>query len=89
MPTKHRRHAITETPRVKEALDTLREELDGERVDLGELVVLGAREKSRRLRLESDEVVRLRHELAEKIRRRELDVDPDLADEARRSWIPE
>lgn len=86
MPTKHRRHAITETPRVKEALDALREEMDGDRVDLGELVVLGAREKSRRLRLDSKQAVSLRHELAEKIRRREdLGVDVEAADEVRRT----
>jgi hypothetical protein len=45
MPTKRRRHAITETPPLQEALDALRTELDGQRLDLSELVILGAREK--------------------------------------------
>lgn len=41
---------ITETPPVKEALDHLREKLrPDEKVDFGELVVLGAEVKARRL----------------------------------------
>jgi len=89
MPTKHKRHAITETPDVKSALDPLRAELNGERLDLTELVVLGAQTKLASLRLaQEDREVKLKR-LAEKIRRRELDVDPALADEAKRSWLPE
>ncbi|MBA3304938.1 MAG: hypothetical protein H0U25_03315 [Thermoleophilaceae bacterium] len=87
MPTKHRRHAITETPRVKEALDPLRAELNGERLDLGELVVLGAQAKLADLRVAQEDRIAKLERLAEKIRRRELDVDPVLADEAKRSWI--
>jgi len=89
MPTKHKRHAITETPDVKSALDPLRAELNGERLDLTELVVLGAQTKLASLRVaQEDREVKLKR-LAEKIRRRELDVDPALADEAKRSWLPE
>ncbi len=89
MPTKHKRHAITETPDVKSALDPLRAELNGERLDLTELVVLGAQTKLASLRAaQEDREVKLKR-LAEKIRRRELDVDPALADEAKRSWLPE
>lgn len=49
MPTKRPRHGITETPLVQAALDELRKELRDQRLDLGELVVLGAREKLLRL----------------------------------------
>ena len=85
MPTKHPRHAITETPPVKEALDKLRAELNGERLDFAELVIMGAREKTELLRLDSDRAVKLRHQLADKIRRGELDVDPQAAEEVRRT----
>ncbi len=87
MPTKHKRHAITETPRVKQALDPLRAELDRERLDLGELVVLGAEAKLAELATASDTSNRKLEQLAERIRRRELDVDPQLAEEAKRSWV--
>jgi hypothetical protein len=50
VPTTRPRHMITETPPVKEALDHLREKLrPDEKVDFGELVVLGAELKARRL----------------------------------------
>ena len=55
MPTKHRRHAITETPQVKEALDKLRRELGTDSVPLADIVILGAEEKVRRLHAERDE----------------------------------
>ncbi len=86
MPTKHRRHAITETPRVKEALDPLRAHTD-ERLDLAELIVLGAEAKLAKLRLAQEEDDASLHALADKIRTGRLDVDPELADEAKRSWI--
>ena len=85
MPTKRPRHAITETPPVKEALDKLRAELNGERLDFAELVIMGAREKTELLRLGSDRAVKLRQQLADKIRRGELDVDPQAAEEVRRT----
>lgn len=46
MPTTRTRHTITETPRVKDALDELRAELGSQRIDLTELVMLGARLKA-------------------------------------------
>lgn len=88
MPTKRRRHAITETPPVEAALDELREELNGERIDLGELVILGAREKLARLRAEENRNAELRRELADAIRNRELTpVDLEVAAEARRGRV--
>ncbi len=86
MPTKRRRHAITETPKVQEALDRLRGELGEDRLDLGELVVLGADEKLTRLRSEGERSRVARAQIADWIRSGELPVDPESADEARRSW---
>jgi hypothetical protein len=40
---------VTETEPVQEALDQLRAKLNGERIDFAELVILGARAKTRRL----------------------------------------
>ena len=68
MPTKHPRHSITETPRVREALEPLRRR--GVRVDYGDLVVLGAEERLRRLDAEqTDEQrkARLRRQLVEQL----------------------
>jgi hypothetical protein len=88
VPTKRRRHAITETPPVEEALNDLRGELNGERVDLGELVILGAREKLARLRAKELRNAELRRELANAIRNRELTpIDPEVAAEARRGRV--
>jgi hypothetical protein len=89
VPTKHRRHAITETPAVKEALDELRKELGTERVPLAEVVVLGAEEKVRRLRSGRDEALAAGKQIAEWIRTRTVPVDPDAAEEVRRTgWTP-
>jgi hypothetical protein len=85
MPTKRRRHAVTETPPVQAALDELRRELGEEAVHLPELVILGAREKLARLRAERRHMTEGRLRLAERIRSRELPVDADAADEVRRS----
>jgi hypothetical protein len=88
MPTKRRRHAITETPPVQAALDDLRDALAGERVDVAELVILGAREKLAQLRKGELKRMRLRHRLAERVRTRSLPVDPIAADEVRRTgWV--
>ena len=89
MPTKHPRHAITETPRVKEALDALRAELNGERPDLADLVVVGAQAKLARLRSDDQRRRALREDLVKRIRSRDLDLDPALADEAKRAGLPE
>ncbi|MGI8846525.1 MAG: hypothetical protein ACR2HC_10235 [Thermoleophilaceae bacterium] len=86
MPTDRRRHAITETPPVQEALDRLRSELGADRVDLGELVVLGADEKLARLRGDRERPRAARARLAGWIRSGEVPVDPAAADEVRCSW---
>jgi hypothetical protein len=84
MPTQHRRHAITETPPVKAALDELRDELGETRIEFGELVILGAHQKLAQLRGDRDDTAALRRRLATRIRRRELPVDGSAADEVRR-----
>jgi hypothetical protein len=53
---------------VQEALDELRAKLNGGRIDFGELVVLGARAKARRLPDQSEKARRARKELADWIR---------------------
>lgn len=89
MPTKRRRHAITETPPVEEALSALREESGEERVELGELVILGAREKLERLRSERAGGGEALRRLVERIRARDIPVDLEAADEVKRSgWAP-
>jgi hypothetical protein len=84
MPTQHRRHAITETPPVKAALDELREQLGDARIEFGELVVLGAHQKVAQLRAARDDTASRRRELAERIRHRDIPVDRAAADEVRR-----
>lgn len=59
---------VTETPPVQEALDELRRELGDDRVELPELVVRGAREKTRELRRRSQSVQDARLRLARSIR---------------------
>ena len=83
MPTKRRRHAITETPPVQAALDELRAALGQDRVELGELVVLGAGAKLATLRAEREGESALRRRLADRIRSRELPVSLEAADEVR------
>ena len=85
MPTRRRRHAITETPPVQAALDELRQALGDDRVEMGELVILGANEKLSRVRAEQDETAVLRRRLADRIRRRAITADRAAADEVRRS----
>jgi hypothetical protein len=46
MPTRHRRHTITETPPVERALRRLRTLTPGHRIDLKELLVIGANAKA-------------------------------------------
>jgi hypothetical protein len=90
MPTNRRRHAITETPAVEAALDELRRELGTERVELGELVVLGAGAKLAVLRGEREANMDLRRRLAQRVRSRDTGADPAAADEVRRSgWARE
>jgi hypothetical protein len=85
VPTRRRRHAITETPPVQAALDELRQALGSERVEMGELVILGAQEKLARVRAEQGDAAALRQRLADRVRRREIPVDRAAADEVRRS----
>src|SRR3954462_11515716 len=85
IPTKHPRHAITETPPVRAALDELRGELGQSRVELGELVILGANAKLAQLRAQRADVAERRRELADRIRRADLELDVAAADEVRRS----
>jgi len=70
---------------VREALDELRGELGHQRVELGELVILGANAKLAQLREERANVTERRKDLADRIRRRSLPLDVEAADEARRS----
>jgi hypothetical protein len=70
VPTTRPRHTITETPPVHEALEELRAKLNGDRIDMAELVILGARAKARWLPAggDSEKARRARKELAEWIR---------------------
>jgi hypothetical protein len=71
---------------VQEALDELRGELGRERVDLGELVIIGANVKLSELRTARDEMAAGRKRLADRIRSRELPpVDLEAAEEVRRT----
>jgi hypothetical protein len=87
VPTRHRRHSITETPPVREALDALRHR--GERVRLGDLVILGARERLREIESARNSDARnaeLRRQLIERLRTGE-GLDVDAAYEVReRGW---
>jgi hypothetical protein len=53
---------------VHEALDELRAKLNGDPIDMAELVILGARAKARRLPDRDEEARQAREELAEWIR---------------------
>lgn len=69
VPTRRPRHSITETPPVREALDSLRRR--GERVKLDELVIRGARDRLREIEAGAGEVAEkaeLRRELIEQLR---------------------
>jgi hypothetical protein len=84
MPTKRRRHAITETPPVAAALDELRSVLGSDNVELGELVMLGARAKLAAIRDAGEADRKLRQSLASRVREQRLPVDVAAADEVRR-----
>jgi hypothetical protein len=75
MPTTRPRFTITETEPVREALDDLRRELGDDRVEMPELVIRGARDKVRELRLTGGEARKARMRLAKSIREGE-GVDP-------------
>jgi hypothetical protein len=84
MPTTRPRHTITETPPVQEALDRLRAQIGAERIDYAELLVIGAEEKARRLRQDSDAEREAREWLADEIRKGVYDPgEVRLADEVK------
>jgi hypothetical protein len=85
MPTRRRRHAITETPPVHAALDELRQALGEDRLEMGELVILGAREKLAAVRSDRDDAAALRRRLADRVRSRDIPADRAAADEVRRA----
>jgi hypothetical protein len=88
VPTKHRRHAITETPDVAAKLAPLRRALGTDRVPMSELVMLGAEAKLAQLRGMDADVEARRRAFTDRIRRREIEVDPVAADEVRRrGWV--
>jgi hypothetical protein len=70
---------------VKAALDELRGELGDGRIEFGELVILGARQKAAQLRAQRDDTASRRRQLAARIRRRDVPVDRAAADEVRRA----
>jgi hypothetical protein len=83
MPTRRRRHAVTETPPIQAVLDELRQALGGERVDMGELVILGAQQMLVRVRAQRDDTTALRQRLAARVRRRNIRADRAAADHGR------
>jgi hypothetical protein len=54
VPTRRARHTITETPPVERALRRLRSLAPGARIDLKELVIIGADAKAARLQRTAD-----------------------------------
>ncbi len=88
MPTKHPRHAITETPALKAVLDRLRDQSGESRLNWGELVALGAEEKMRRMQSDRERASAIRKAAADEIRNGTADADVAAADEVKRSgWI--
>jgi hypothetical protein len=85
VPTRRPRHALTETPPVQEALDELRRELGAQRLEIAELVILGAREKLARLRSEQHRRAELVKRLAQRVRDRRVPGEPAAAEEVRRT----
>ncbi len=84
MPTRHPRHAVTETPRVRAALDELRRR--GLDFTLGELVVRGAEARLAESAQESGRR-ELRARLALALREGTHGLDSAAMDEAReRGW---
>jgi hypothetical protein len=75
---------------VQAALDELRRELGSDRVELGELVVLGASARLAAVRAERQGDAASRRRLADRLRARDTLVDRDAADFVRRSgWARE
>ena len=79
MPMNRRRHFVTGTPRVEAALSQLRNELGSERIDLSEILVLGAGRKLEQIREQRADNAALRRSLAARMRARTLPLDTDAA----------
>jgi hypothetical protein len=75
---------ITETPPVKEALDELRRAQGGEKIELPDLVIRGAKQKVREIEAADEPARRAREEVAEWIRAGTgPDIDLAAADEVK------
>jgi hypothetical protein len=86
VPTTRRRHAITETPPVQEALDELRDALGSDRVPMGDVVIRGAREMATELREQKSDKARRLNRLADRICNREgFGMSLEAAEEVRRT----
>lgn len=84
MPTP-RRHANTETSPVRAAVDELCGQLGDARIEFGELVILGAEQKTAQLGAARENTAARRGALAERLRRCDIPVDRTAADEVRRA----
>lgn len=82
MPTKHPRHAVTETPEVKAALDSVRAATGEARPNLAELLILGAEVKTRRVAAQRDGTAM--GELLDMVLGASIPVDVDAADAVKR-----
>ena len=81
---------MTETPLVEAALSELRKELGTDRIDLAEIVVLGAEVKLQQLRIDRTDRDELVRSLADRVRTRTLPVDAEAAALVRRTgWARE
>ena len=88
VPTNRRRHAVTETPPVEAVLEELRRATGGARIEMSELIILGARAKLAQLHARDDELVERRRSLADIVRDGGLPVDPVAAAAARtKGWV--
>jgi hypothetical protein len=75
---------ITETEPVREVLDELRQLQGGEKVELPDLVIRGARDKIRELEAEGEPARQAGREIAEWIRSGEgPEIDVEAADEVK------
>jgi hypothetical protein len=84
VPTKHPRHAITETPDVRAALDAVRAATGEARPNLAELVVLGAGVKAEAALADRRRNDKALAELVEMVLSRSIPVDVAAADEVKR-----
>lgn len=83
VPTRHPRQMVTLTPQRTALLDEVAT-LEGRRPELGGLVDEGARARLERLRRASASWQASRRRLADRVRERSLDQDPEAADRVKR-----